>query len=177
MKKRTVIVILVILLLFILKSCDFFTSERKTEPQIIAIPVLIKKQSKNINAAQIDLKYSKENLELEKIERNNSFFKYVLEDKSYDWDGWIRLSGGLPYPGIAGEDLEIATFYFRYSGFGKLSVKLMPSSLVLLNDGLASSVAGTLGTVEQDKHGLILGTFKNERFKTTEMILGASWQK
>lgn len=143
MNKKIIVVIFLLCLLF-LRACTFLKTEDQNPESIVVVPIVVKNQDQEINATQIDLKFSK-NLVFEKIEKNKTFFEHVLEEKVDEETKWLRLSGGLKCPGITAGDLELVKVYFRYVGSGKISLELMPSSLVLLNNGLASNVAGKFG--------------------------------
>ncbi len=176
MSKRIVVVIFLLCLLF-LRACTFLKTEEQNLGSIVVVPIVVKSQDQQINAAQIDLKFSK-NLVFEKIEKNKIFFEHVLEEKVDEETKWLRLSGGLKYPGIVASDLELAKVYFRYVGSGKISLELMPSSLVLLNNRLASNVVGKFGIMSGLGKETLIETRNGEKIKKTEISFGEiSWQK
>ncbi len=129
--------------LFLLKSCNPKEIENDQEipvGQEIIFEIMVPKIARDINAAQIDLRYDEKRLLLTKVEENRNFFVYEVEKEYDNKFGWSRISGGLPHPGIRGPNLVLAKFYFQAKASGNAYIDYSPTSLVLADDGKAGEI-------------------------------------
>ncbi len=124
---------------------------------VISIPLTISGINQAINAVQIDLTYDRNLLQGLEILTDNSFAS-IFVDKIIDHElGYVRISGGIPNPGFDGEEGLFATVIFRTIRPGTAKVDLLPSSMVLANDGRGSNV---LSKIDYGTNYFILPDFR-----------------
>ncbi len=101
----------------------------------LGIAIYLNSDNETINAAQIDINFSPEFLEILSIDRSKSLFnlwprELVLENRI----GLATIIGGLPTPGFIGNEL-VGIINFRAKSFGETNLVFGEDSRVLLNDG------------------------------------------
>lgn len=121
------------------------TSNETILGSVVVFEVVIPSTSLSINAAQIHIKFDEKKLSLLRIEKNEKFFKYEIENDYENSLGWIKLAGGLPHPGIKENNLVLAKFYFQAKKTGNAYVSLSPTTVVLVNDGKATEASFAKG--------------------------------
>lgn len=127
-----------------------------------------------INAIQSDISYDPQKLEIVNISTQNSFASIFIQKEINNTVGYARLTGGLPNPGFSGSMGTFGTVYFRGKAPGVTSVKFLPTTMVLANDGKGSNVLKNFGAISY----LILSDKISDAQATKEMdsttVLGAS---
>ena len=93
-----------------------------------------------INAAQFELNYNPKLLEALDVDFSQSFANIFLEKEVDNNSGYIRVSGGLPNPGITDKQAIFATIYFKAISPGTSPIKILPRSQVLANDGHGTNI-------------------------------------
>ena len=121
--------------------------------ELFAMPVELSGLEVPINTVQVDLKYPSELLEIVEVLTTDSFADIFLQKEVRNDLGIARISGGLPSPGYSEESGLFARVLFvaKFSGLGE--VQILPTSMVLANDGKATNV---------------LAEFKSTTFRITE---------
>lgn len=140
--------------------------------EIIQVPLVISDIAQAINAVQIDLKYDNSLLQAVDISTQNSFANIFL-DKNINHDvGFVRVSGGLPNPGYQRKSGKFATVYFRTLKPGATKIDLLPSSMVLANNGYGSNV---LSSIDYEADYYVLPEFKPKQ--GIERPINYQWQE
>jgi hypothetical protein len=112
--------------------------------ELISYPVEINQLKTSINAVKADIAFDSEYLEVVEISTKNSFATVFVEKQINNDLGFARLSGGKPNPGYSGESATFAAIYFRAKKAGVSTIKLLPSSMVLANDGKGTNILRNL---------------------------------
>lgn len=129
-----------------------------------------------INTVRTDIRFDPQTLEVVDISTTNSFANIFIRKDIDNKGGFARLSGGLPNPGYPETTGLFATFYLRGLKPGITTVKFLPSSVVLANNGRGDNVLKELGSISY----LILpnGTVTTNKNQTPEnanlKVLGTS---
>ncbi|KKP42984.1 MAG: hypothetical protein UR34_C0019G0009 [candidate division WS6 bacterium GW2011_GWC1_33_20] len=108
--------------------------------ELFTMPIEISGIKVPINSVQVDLKYPPEILELVEILTAESFASIFIQKEIKNDLGLARISGGLPSPGFS-EDTGMfvkVLFITKSPGIGEIQV--LPTSMVLANDGSATNV-------------------------------------
>lgn len=143
--------------------------------EIFPLKIEIQNLENTINAVQADLSYDKEILNVVDISIEDTFATILLQKEFNNEVGYIRITGGLPNPGLVDNQGVLGTVYFKAMKSGINEVEFMPTSLVLANDGRGSNILKSLPsasflilperlTVEEEY-------LQDEQFKTS--VLGA----
>lgn len=93
-----------------------------------------------VNVVQADLGFDFEKLEVVEVSIQESFAKVFLQKEINNDIGYVRLTGGLPNPGLTQNRGILGTVYFKTRVAGLAQVKFLPTSLVLANDGRGTNV-------------------------------------
>jgi len=93
-----------------------------------------------INAAQADLGFNPERLEVVDVSTQDSFANIFVQKEINNEAGWVRLTGGLPNPGFFSDHGLFGTVYFKGKSPGVTKIEFLPSSMVLANDGRGTNV-------------------------------------
>ena len=92
-----------------------------------------------INAAQATIRFPKDILQVESIEKTSSAFTFWLEEPSFsNTDGVISFVGGTPY-GISGASIEVLKVTFVAKGSGSAPVTITDGA-VTASDGSGTNV-------------------------------------
>ncbi|MBE2290765.1 MAG: hypothetical protein IAE95_14525 [Chitinophagaceae bacterium] len=98
-----------------------------------------------INAVQLDLEFDPKQLEVVDFVTKDSFINIFVEKKIDNSLGFVRVSGGIPNPGYNKKIGLFGNLMVRAKTTGVVTVKILPSSAVLLNDGKGTNVMRNLG--------------------------------
>lgn len=114
-----------------------------SKEDVFLVDLIIDTEGEKINAAQIEISFPEDKLEVVEISKGNSIFTLWPQDPSFSNEtGKISFIGGLPL-GFEG-DGKILTIAFRVifseneKGFAEINFS--PDSQVLLNDGQGTKV-------------------------------------
>lgn len=99
-----------------------------------------------INAVQTDIKFDPDLLELVEITTDESFATVFIQKEVDNEQGFARLTGGLPNPGFHGPEGTFGVAFFKGKLPGLTTVAMLPTSLVLANDGRGSNLLKELPT-------------------------------
>jgi hypothetical protein len=103
----------------------------------------------NINTVRADLSYDPQFLEVSDIVTDNSFATIFVQKEINNQVGFARISGGVPNPGVnctgVVNDCHFANFIFKTIKPGTVTVKYLPTSMVLANDGAGSNILKDFG--------------------------------
>lgn len=94
----------------------------------------------SVNAVQIDLEYDPETLEVIDFITKDSFASIFIEKSIDNERGFSRVSGGVPNPGFLSETGLFGTVVFKAKKPGPIIIRILPSSLVLANDGYGTNI-------------------------------------
>lgn len=119
------------------------TGQYKLE-EVFEIKIGLNGIKEAVNAVQADLKFDANVLEAVDINTNDSFATIFVEKEIDNSIGFARLTGGLPNPGYQNPDGVFCSVYFRGKLPGVAKVELLPSSLVLANNGQGSNLLNDL---------------------------------
>lgn len=102
-----------------------------------------------INAVQADVLFPADKLQVVNPVASTSFISIWVTAPTYsNTDGTIHFQGGLPNPGIKTGGGVISTVTFRVKSPGKATLKFLPTSQVLRNDGQGTNILSSTGTAE-----------------------------
>lgn len=93
-----------------------------------------------VNVVQADISFDSEAVEIVDISTENSFANVFIQKEIDNGLGFARFSGGLPNPGFGEKEGIFSTVYFVGKKPGITTVKLLPSSKVLANDGKGTNI-------------------------------------
>lgn len=108
--------------------------------ELFTMPVEMHGLEVPINTVQIDLKYPSELVEIADILTMDSFAEIFLQKEIRNDLGIARISGGLPSPGYSKESGLFCKILFLAKGSGLGEIEILPTSMILANDGNASNV-------------------------------------
>ena len=108
--------------------------------EIFPMNIDVAEMQQSINAVQADIGFDPNLLEVYKILKDDSFADVFIQEEVNNQGGFMRLTGGLPNPGFSGKSGHFATILFRTKAQGVVTVKFLPSSMVLANDGQGSNI-------------------------------------
>jgi Cohesin domain len=113
--------------------------------QQLTLPIIIDTKGENINAAEVYLNFNPRLLRVEKITKDNTFFKMWIQDepKFSNDKGEISFAGGLPRPGFTGKG-QVGTITVTLLKNEDAELVFTPKTRVLLNDGKATSLPITM---------------------------------
>lgn len=100
-----------------------------------------------INVVQADISYDPARLEVVDISTNGSFATIFVQKEINNIAGYARLTGGIPNPGFAKSSGLFGTVYFKGKSPGPVSVKFLPTTMALANDGKGTNVLRQLGDI------------------------------
>ena len=128
-------------------TAHFNISSQRTvyEGQIFPIELLLDGIEKPINAVQIDLSFDPEKLEVVEFVTKDSFIKIFIDKQIDNSVGFVRVSGGVPNPGYNKKIGLFGNLLVRAKKSGLVTVSILPSSAVLLNDGLGTNIMKQYG--------------------------------
>lgn len=108
--------------------------------ELFSMPLEIHGLQTSINTVQVDLKYPPELLEVVEVLTLESFAEIFIQKEVRNDLGIARISGGLPNPGYTKESGLFAKVLFLTRNPGIGQVEILPTSMVLANDGKATNV-------------------------------------
>ena len=108
--------------------------------ELFSMPLEIHGLQAPINTVQVDLKYPPELLEIVEVLTLESFANIFLQKDVRNDLGVARIAGGLPNPGFSKESGLFANVLFLTKNSGLGEVQILPTSMVLANDGNATNV-------------------------------------
>jgi hypothetical protein len=123
------------------------TQSQHVVGEVFPLAIELEGINSSINAVQADLSFDPDLLEVREISTEHSFATIFVEKIIDNEHGFARLSGGLPNPGFSGEMGTFGTIYFAAKKTGVVEVTYLPSSMVLRNDGLGSSIVSDFATI------------------------------
>ncbi len=115
--------------------------------EIFPMEIRVDGMHKPVNAIQVDISYDTEVLEVVSIDTSNSILTIFVQRDIAPEYGYVRISGGVPNPGILGHDAIIGEIYFKSKTPGTTEVSFADSSLVLINDGNGTNILNNLPKV------------------------------
>ena len=109
------------------------------------IAVLVGSGSENINAAEGNMAFDKDKLEVISISKSGSIFSLWTNEPNFSNSaGMISFGGGVISPGYKGEGGKVLTIRFKTKQVGDVSV-VITSGAVLANDGHGTNVLASIG--------------------------------
>lgn len=110
--------------------------------QKIFIPIFVNTEDKTINALEVYLKFDPNELRVESVSKDNSFFQLWIKDepKFNNDKGEISFAGGLPNPGFKGTG-QIGSIEITPLKAGLLTISFDGRTRMLLNDGVGTESA------------------------------------
>jgi hypothetical protein len=112
------------------------------EGDVFRVNIMLDSKEKAINAAQVDLDFSKETLDIVSAEKGKSILKLWINEPAYS--NALALAsfiGGLPDPGFKDNDGLVGFIHFKAKQTGPASLSFRESTTrVLLNDGMGTEV-------------------------------------
>jgi len=162
MKKMKNFLSFKILLLTFILSISFFlgpelvsaaTLYLSSDKEVVSIgdtfEAVIKTDSEGvgINAAQATLKFPKEILEVEKIDKTDSIFSFWLKEPTFsNQDGQIDFIGGSNF-GSSGKSLPILKVNFKVKGSGKTEL-IFTDGAIAASDGSGTNILSVMRGLE-----------------------------
>lgn len=132
--------------------------------EIFPMKIAIVGIKKPINAVQADIGFEPEKLEAVSVSEEESFAKVFIQKDINNQVGYVRLTGGLSDPGYNQETGTFGTVYFLAKTPGVTTVRFLPSSLVMANDGRGTNILKEYGLISY----LILPEKVSEEEKTSQ---------
>lgn len=108
--------------------------------EIFSMRVDVGNLKTSINAVQADIEFDADKIEVVDVTTRESFASIFINKEINNSYGWLRITGGIPNPGYVGDDTLFSTVYFRGTKPGVASVRFLPSSMVLANDGKGTNI-------------------------------------
>lgn len=100
-----------------------------------------------INVVQADIAFDPSKLEVVDVSTKDSFASIFIQKEIDNERGFARLTGGLPNPGYQKNSGLFGTVYFKAKAVGPVTVKFLPSTLALANDGRGTNVLKNVSDV------------------------------
>lgn len=100
-----------------------------------------------INVVQADIAFDPSKLEVVDVSTKDSFASIFIQKEIDNERGFARLTGGLPNPGYQKSSGLFGTVYFKAKAVGPVTVKFLPSTLALANDGRGTNVLKNVSDV------------------------------
>lgn len=160
------------------KTAEFNSSSQKTvyQGKLFPLELVVDGIERPINAVQLDLSFDPLKLEVVDFISKDSFINIFVEKQIDNSVGFVRISGGIPSPGYDKEVGLFGNLMIRPKEPGVTTIRILPSSAVLLNDGKGTNVMKGTGEYRY----LVLpseDTLETEdQTKETTFILGAQAQ-
>jgi len=105
------------------------------------VSIFVNTNGKQINAVQVDLKFSPDKLQVVSPTAGSSFISIWIAQPSYsNTKGTISFQGGIPNPGISTSSGLVSTITFRAKVAGIAEISFLDSCKVLLNDAKGTNV-------------------------------------
>lgn len=105
--------------------------------------------SEAVNAVKADVQFPPDKLQVVNPAASTSFISIWVTAPTYsNTDGTLSFQGGLPSPGIKTSSGIISTVTFRVKGSGKATLKYLPTSKVLRNDGEGTNILTSTTSAE-----------------------------
>lgn len=105
----------------------------------ITTSLKIESEGVGINAAQATIRFPKETLQVESIDKTGSAFSFWLEDPTFsNTEGVISFVGGTPY-GVSGASIEVIKITFSTKGSGVAPVSITDGAITA-SDGTGTNV-------------------------------------
>lgn len=115
----------------------YFEPEKESlvKDDIFLVSLILDTEGEKINAAEVEIGFSQENLEIFDISLANSIFVFFPKEPQLEKEGKIYFVGGVPH-GFEGKG-KILTLAFKVISEQKqeTEILILPSSQVFLNDG------------------------------------------
>ena len=108
--------------------------------ELFTLPIEVSGIAVPINTVQVDIKYPPELLEVVEFLTADSFAEIFVQKEVRNDLGLARISGGLPNPGYSKEEGLFGKVLFRAKTAGLGEIQILPTSLVLANDGSSTNV-------------------------------------
>lgn len=117
----------------------------------VTVPIVINTGGKIINAAQIFLKFDPQQVQVEAMNKEGSFFTVWVKDQpAFSNDkGDISFAGGIFSPGFKGQG-RVASVTLVSKRATKTQLTFTPETSVLLNDGLGTAIPLHLEPIKVD---------------------------
>jgi len=115
--------------------------------EIFPMEIRVDGMHRPVNAIQTDISYDTEALEVVSIDTDNSALTIFVQRDIAPDHGYIRISGGVPSPGIMDQDAIMGKIYFKSKIPGPTEIHFADSSMVLLNDGEGTDILNYLPTI------------------------------
>lgn len=111
------------------------------EGQIVQFDININSHGKNINAAEVYLKFNPKYIKVLSVDKSGSFFELWIpgEPQYSNKTGTASFVGGLPNPGLTGKG-KIGTVKAKLLKKGDTQITFTNESQMLLNDGHGTAV-------------------------------------
>jgi hypothetical protein len=99
-----------------------------------------------INTVRTDIEFDPTKLQVIDVSTEESFATIIVQKEIDNTAGYIRLAGGLPSPGFSGESGKFAVIQFKALRAGIATVKVLPSSIALADNGRGDNILETRAT-------------------------------
>lgn len=114
--------------------------------ELFPLPIVLADLPSPINLVQADFAFDSKYIELIDITTSPSFATVFIQKEISNESGYGRIVGGLPNPGYSGERGLFATAYFKAKEAGTATVRFLPTSRALANDGFGTDVLKELAS-------------------------------
>jgi hypothetical protein len=130
------------------KTVSFSTSTQQKHQigEIFPLQVNIRGMKESINAVSLNFSYNPDQLQVVDISTKDSFANIFIDKKIDNNAGTGSLIGGLANPGYSGDKGNFATVYLRGLKPGITTVRFLPSSSVLANNGRGDNLLSSFGS-------------------------------
>ncbi len=119
-------------------EAELYTFDEETNLGIINI--IANPGSQAMNAAGIYATFSTSTIEIKAIMKEGSFLEFLIENEINNQEGYIKISGGKPYPGEENTSI-IAQVIYEKRGEIKGSFEIsFENSMILANNGYGTNV-------------------------------------
>jgi hypothetical protein len=107
----------------------------------VTIPIFIDTAGATINAAEMYLTFNPNELRVDSISKEPSFFVLWIKDQPAfsNETGTISFAGGLPTPGFSGKG-QVGSVTIIAKKHGTIKLTFDPKTRILLNDGIGTVV-------------------------------------
>jgi hypothetical protein len=152
---RRVIVLSVFSLTFFVAPTALFAANITITPSSVTtkvgktftVDILVSNNTDNINAVSAALSFPSDVLSVTALSKAGSFINLWAEEPSYsNANGTVSLEGVALNPGFSGASGKVISVTFKAKQAGNINVSIKSGS-VLANDGNATNVTGTLGSL------------------------------